>query len=55
MLGDMVILMGEEIVRSRPADGVATHDIHRRFTDLWKPVGGSWKLTGRQATIITLR
>jgi ketosteroid isomerase-like protein len=49
--GDMVILMGEEIVvpkeQAKPAQ-----EVHRRFTDLWKPVAGSWKLTARQATII---
>jgi hypothetical protein len=47
--GDMVLLMGEEIVVPQ---GSAT-ETRRRFTDLWKPVDGSWKLTARQATIIT--
>lgn len=47
--GSMVLLMGEEIVVPQ---GPAT-ETHRRFTDLWKPVDGRWKLTARQATIIT--
>lgn len=47
--GDMVLLMGEEIVQPRDAAGI----VHRRFTDLWKPVAGHWKLTARQATIIS--
>lgn len=49
--GDMVLLMGEEIVQPR-GGGKAT-EVHRRFTDLWKQVDGAWKLTARQATIIT--
>ena len=51
--GDMVLLMGEEIVLPKAADGPAGGAVHRRFTDLWAPVGGGWKLTARQATIIT--
>ncbi len=46
--GDIVLLMGEEIVQPRGESG----EVHRRFTDLWKQVGGRWKLTARQATII---
>lgn len=47
--GDMVMLMGEEVVVPRGT----TQQVHRRFTDLWKPVAGGWRLTARQATIIT--
>lgn len=50
--GDMVLLMGEEIVLPRTPAGGAAHVMHRRFTDLWRPVAGGWKLTARQATII---
>jgi ketosteroid isomerase-like protein len=50
--GDMVLLMGEEIVLPKGPDGGAAHEVHRRFTDLWMPTGGRWKLTARQATII---
>ncbi|MGC4054280.1 MAG: nuclear transport factor 2 family protein [Paludibaculum sp.] len=49
--GDMVLLMGEEIVVPKDPPGKA-HEMHRRFTDLWKQVNGQWKLTARQATII---
>jgi hypothetical protein len=48
--GDMVLLMGEEIVVPK---GPSAREMHRRFTDLWKPVSPGWKLTARQATIIT--
>ncbi len=51
--GEMVLLMGEEIVLPKTRDGASGREIHRRFMDLWKPVNDSWKLTGRQATIIT--
>lgn len=47
----MVLLMGEEIVR--PAADTPGKDVHRRFTDLWTDIGGRWRLTARQATIIT--
>lgn len=51
--GDMVVLMGEEIVLPKGQDATSAGKAHRRFTDLWKPVGEGWKLTARQATIIT--
>ena len=50
--GDMVVLMGEEIVVPKPSKGVSSKEVHRRFTDLWMPVDGHWKLTARQSTII---
>lgn len=53
MRGDMVLLMGEEAVVARGRDGAAEREVHRRFTDLWMPTVGGWKLTARQATIIT--
>jgi hypothetical protein len=49
---DMVLIMGEEIVLPRTPGGAAVRPMHRRFSDLWKPVAGGWKLTARQATII---
>lgn len=49
----MVLLMGEEIVVPKTEDPAAAREMHRRFTDLWKLVDGRWKLTARQATIIS--
>lgn len=49
---DMVLLMGEEIVVSNAPGEPSGRATHRRFTDLWKPVNGAWKLTARQATVI---
>lgn len=52
MRGDMVLLMGEEIVLPRTPDGAAVRPVYRRFSDLWKPIAGGWKLTARQAKVI---
>lgn len=51
--GNMVLLMGEEIVRPKTPGGTSAREVRRRFTDLWVPVDGGWKLTARQATLIT--
>jgi ketosteroid isomerase-like protein len=52
MRGDMVLLMGEEIVLPRTPSGTVARPVHRRFSDLWKREAGRWKLTARQATVI---
>jgi hypothetical protein len=46
--GELVVLMGEERVvrRDAPPGEVEL----RRFTDIWRPDGGKWRLTARQAT-----
>lgn len=43
-----VLLMGGEVVVPKGKD----MQVRRRFTDLWEPVDGKWKLSARQATII---
>jgi hypothetical protein len=50
--GETVVLMGEEIVVPKGSNPMAGQQIHRRFTDLWKNVGGHWLLAVRQSTII---
>jgi hypothetical protein len=49
--GDMVVIMGEEITHPNKNAPYAGKTEHRRFTDVWKPFGGVWKLWFRQATI----
>jgi hypothetical protein len=49
--GDMVVIMGEEILRPNKDAPYAGKTIHRRSTDVWKPFDGVWKLWIRQATI----
>jgi hypothetical protein len=49
--GDMVVVMGEEVVRPNKAAPYAGKTEYRRSTDVWKPFDGVWKLWIRQATI----
>ena len=49
--GDMVVIMGEEILRPNKDAPHAGKTISRRSTDVWKPFDGVWKLWIRQATI----
>ncbi len=51
----MVVLMGEEIVVPRPPNPLAGKEMRRRFTDIWRQDGGSWRLAIRQATIVQAR
>ena len=46
-----VAAMGEEVIRPRGAAQHAGKTVHRRFTDIWRNDGGTWKLVLRQATI----
>jgi ketosteroid isomerase-like protein len=49
--GDMVVIMGEEVVRPNKDAPYAGKTEYRRSTDVWKPFDGVWKLWIRQATI----
>ena len=49
--GDMVVIMGEEIVHPNKDAPYAGKTEYRRSTDVWKPFDGVWKLWIRQATI----
>ncbi len=51
-LGDMVLLMGDEMVVPKGNAPMAEKEVHRRFTDVWKRASGHWVLAARQATII---
>jgi hypothetical protein len=52
MLGEMVLLMGEERVVPKGDSPMAGKEVRRRFTDVWKMEGGHWVLAARQATIV---
>ena len=52
MLGEMVLLMGDERVVPKGDSPMAGKEVRRRFTDVWKMEGGHWVLTARQATIV---
>ncbi len=49
--GDMVVIMGEEVLRPNKDAPYAGKTEYRRSTDVWKPFDGVWKLWIRQATI----
>ena len=48
--GDSVVIMGEETVQPNANAPHAGKIAHRRFTDVWKRIDGSWRLAIRQAT-----
>ena len=47
-VGDLVVVMGREEITDTP-DGA---QYQRRFTNVWRAAGDSWKLVARQATIV---
>jgi hypothetical protein len=51
---DVVVIMGEETVRPAAAMPNAGKIVRRRFTDLWRQIGGVWKLAIRQSTIVSV-
>ena len=55
MRGDMVVLMGLEVVVPKGDNPQAGKEVKRRFTDLWRQDGGRWRLTIRQATVIEVK
>jgi ketosteroid isomerase-like protein len=53
--GDLVVIMGAEVVRPRETASHAGKTVHRRFTDIWrKEPDGAWRLTIRQGTITSV-
>ena len=53
--GNLVVLMGAEVVTPKDATRHAGQTVHRRFTDVWrKEDDGVWRLTIRQATDISV-
>jgi ketosteroid isomerase-like protein len=52
--GDGVVVMGEEIVKPIGNAPHAGKTVRRRFTDIWRKEDGAWKLSVRQATIISI-
>ncbi|HEY7113754.1 MAG TPA: nuclear transport factor 2 family protein [Thermoanaerobaculia bacterium] len=47
-LGDVVVVMGEDVVTDPPENA----PVRRRFTNVWRAEGDSWRLIVRQATPI---
>jgi len=51
--GDVVVIMGEEIVTPTQGAPNAGKRVHRRFTEIWKLLARDWSLVVRQATVIS--
>jgi ketosteroid isomerase-like protein len=49
--GDVVVVMGEEVVHPNKDAPYAGKTEYRRFTDVWKEFDSGWKLWIRQATV----
>src|SRR3984885_8639590 len=52
VLGEMVLLMGDERVVPKGDSPLSGKEVRRRFPDVWKMEGGHWVLIARQATIV---
>ncbi len=52
--GDLVVLMGEEIVRPTADAPNAGKTVRRRFTDIWREIDGAWRLGVRQGTAVAI-
>jgi hypothetical protein len=51
---DMAVVMGSDIVKPQGAMDNAGKTVTRRYTDIWIYDGAGWRLTIRQATIISI-
>jgi hypothetical protein len=51
---NVAIVMGKEIVKPKGLTANSGRKVIRRFTNIWMKTGNSWKLVGRQATIISI-
>lgn len=50
-LGELVVIMGNEILVPKGNAPNAGRTVHRRFTDIWRNETGVWRLVLRQATV----
>ncbi len=50
-LGELVVIMGNEILAPKGKAPNAGKIVHRRFTDIWRNEQGVWRLALRQATV----
>jgi hypothetical protein len=50
-LGELVVIMGVEILAPKGNAPNAGKIVHRRFTDIWRNEQRAWRLALRQATV----
>ena len=53
-LNDIVIVMGLETLIPQGDTQNAGKNVIRRFTNIWTKENGAWKLTARQATVVSV-
>jgi hypothetical protein len=53
-INDMAVVMGQDIVKPQGGMVNAGKTVTRRYTDVWVKTDGKWRLTVRQATIISV-
>jgi ketosteroid isomerase-like protein len=53
-IGDAAIVMGKELLIPKGATQNANKTVTRRFTNFWMKENDVWKLSARQATIISI-
>jgi len=54
IIDNLGIVMGKEIIRPTGTTTNSGKTVTRRFTNIWIKNDGIWKLTARQATIISI-
>jgi ketosteroid isomerase-like protein len=50
--GDIAIVMGAETLKPTGKAPLAGQTVHRRFTNVWKKEGDTWRLWARHANVI---
>jgi ketosteroid isomerase-like protein len=50
--GDIAIVMGAETLKPTGNAPQAGQTVHRRFTNIWKKEGDTWRLWARHANVI---
>lgn len=50
--GDIAIVMGSETVMPKSAAADSNQAIHRRFTNIWRKSGTTWRVIARHANLI---
>jgi ketosteroid isomerase-like protein len=50
--GDLAIVMGSEVVVRKGDDGRAPQAVQRRFTNIWRKSGRTWRMIVRHANVV---
>lgn len=50
--GDIAIVMGSETVVRKGDTASAPQAVHRRFTNIWKKSGQTWRMIARHANVV---